>query len=67
MAINLWIWLIVWVSPLLQERPPGQVFVHVTFRIIILGSLIAIVYFGRKAAQKWQRRRTENERNEHAG
>lgn len=50
-----------WLIPLLEDRPPERVFVHITIRILVLGSIIGVIFVGRKLAQRWQKRAGESE------
>jgi hypothetical protein len=40
------------VGILLDEKPPAQVFVHVTFRVLILGALLGLTYLGRRVLKR---------------
>jgi hypothetical protein len=59
-AISLW-WFAMYLMPLLEDRPPAQVFVHITIRIVVLGSLVGLIFVGRKLVQRWQKRTGGNQ------
>jgi hypothetical protein len=46
--ITLFIQAVPLMDVLLDEKPPAQVFVHVSFRVLILGGIIGLTYLGRR-------------------